>query len=95
MARTSIAKLRRGILARKGLIPEPHTRRMRTMDELPDAWPKTALMKLLERKYQCKLELVLWQGSLRDVVDYFNSELDRSTVSKWRKYATEYLEKGG
>lgn len=89
--RTSISSLRRNILKRKGLSPEPKTKRMRTEDELPDLYPKSPLMRYLEAKYKVKLEEVIFKGSLLDVRKYFNWEVDRSTISRWRKLIQKYI----
>jgi len=43
-------------------------------------------MKLLELKYHIKIEQVLFCGSLSEVVYRLNGDIDRSTVSRWRKY---------
>ena len=81
-----VAKLRRKILKDKGVEPAPHTRRMLTIDERPDLYPKTPLMKMMELKYHLKLESVIYEGSLDDIVKLFNYEVDRSTISRWRQY---------
>jgi hypothetical protein len=50
-------------------------------------------MKKLEYKYHIKLDVILFDGSLDEVVRFLNDEVDRSTVSKWRKRYNKYMEK--
>ena len=87
-----IAKLRRQILGNKGVKPAKRTKRLQTIDEQPDNFPKTAKMKMLEYKYHIKLEVILFDGSLADVVRFLNREVERSTISKWRKRIMKYME---
>lgn len=87
--KTPITQLKRQILDRKGVQPEKRTKRMLTVDEQPDTFHKTPTMKLIEYKYHIKIENEIFIGSLMDVVIRFNHDIDRSTVSKWRKYIKE------
>lgn len=89
MTRTSLAKLRRDILKRKGISTEPRTKRLLTQAELPDLYPKTSKMKYIELKYHIHLEDVVFLGSLTDVCVYFKWEVDRSTISRWRTHIEE------
>ncbi|KKL12834.1 hypothetical protein LCGC14_2531810 [marine sediment metagenome] len=89
MTRTSLAKLRREILKRKGIATEPKTKRLLTQAELPDLYPKTSKMRYIELKYKIHLEDVIFLGSLTDVCGYFRWEVDRSTISRWRKHIEE------
>ena len=68
------------------------TKRLVPVHEYPDSFPKTPKMKMLEYKYHIKLEVLLFNGSLDDVVRFLNDEIDRSTVSKWRKRFLRYME---
>lgn len=90
---TPIARLRRKILSDKGVKPAKHTKRLLTTDEQPDIYPKTAKMKMLEYKYHIKIELVIFKGSLSDVVQLLHGDIDASTVSKWRKYIQSHIGK--
>lgn len=90
--RTPIAQLRRQVLNHAGVKPAKGTKKLLTVDEQPDAFPKTDKMKALEYKYHIKLEVCLFNGSLDDVVRFLNNEVDRSTVSKWRKRIRQYEE---
>ena len=83
---TPTSKIRRKVLKRAGVLPAPYTKRMQTVDEQPDKFPKTDKMKVLELRYHLKLEDIIFKGSLTDVVKQFGNEVERSTVSKWRKY---------
>ncbi len=87
-----LAELRRRVLRDKGVKPAPGTKKMLTLHEQPDAFPKTSKMKVLEYKYHIKIEVVLFDGSLDEVVKFFHSDIDRSTVSKWRKKYSCYME---
>jgi len=89
--RTSTAELRRRILTGKGVKPAKHTKRMLTTDQQPDDYPKTAKMKMLEYKYHIKLESILFKGSLLDVCRMLQYDVDRSTISRWRKYVMKEL----
>ena len=90
-SRTPTAKLRRQILGRRGVVPAKRTKRLLSVDEQPDIFPKTSKMKMLEYKYHIKLEVILFDGSLAEVVQFLNGEVDKSTVSKWRKRCQEYM----
>ncbi len=88
--RTPISQLRNQVLNHRGVKPAKRTKRLLTVDEQPDSFPKTAKMKMLEYKYHIKLDVLLFNGSLDDVVQFLNGEIDRSTVSKWRKRYNQY-----
>ena len=87
----STAELRRRILGAAGVKPAKHTKRMLTTDQQPDDFLKTSKMKMLEYKYHIKLESILFKGSLLDVCRMLQYEVDRSTISRWRKYVTKEL----
>lgn len=91
----STTELRRRILKEHGLIPpkppayflpepEPY-------DESAVDFPKTDLMKYIEAKYNIKLKLDIYRGSINDVCSRYNWEVDRATVSRWRKHIRRYL----
>ncbi|KKL14898.1 hypothetical protein LCGC14_2511070 [marine sediment metagenome] len=88
------AEIRRRIVKEHGLIPRKHPY------FLPDAppydesmvdFPKTDLMRYIETKYSIKLKLDIYRGSLNDVCHRYKWEVDRSTVSRWRKVIRRYL----
>ena len=90
---TRIGDLRRSILDRIGLVPLPKTKELVYPVHLPDLFHKTTKMKELEYKYNIKIEKVLFKGSLNDTVKILHYDIDRSTVSKWRKYIRSKLVK--
>jgi len=83
--RTPISKLRRQIFTRRGVKPARKTKKLQTIDEQPDVFSKTDKMKHIEYKYHIKLEVIIFDGSLADVAKFLNYEVDKSTISKWRK----------
>lgn len=92
--RTPLTKLRRKILTGRGIATTaPRTKRPLTEADLPDPYPKSPHMKYLEIKYTTKLELVIFKGSLSDICQRFNWEVDRSTISRWRKHIQSYIGK--
>lgn len=91
--RTPITKLRKQILEARGVTPEPKTKRLLKPEELPDLYPKTPQMKLIELRYKVRLEQVIFKGSLLDICKQFNWEIDKSTVSRWRKHIRHYIGK--
>lgn len=88
-----IARLRRKILSDKGVVLKKHTKQLLTVDEQPDIFPKTPTMKMLEYKYHIKIELIIFKGSLSDVVQLLHGDIDASTISKWRKYVQSHIGK--
>ena len=91
MPRTPQSELKRNILNRKKQAFTPRQRKLVPVEEAPDIFPKTAKMKYLEFKYHCKIESVIFTGSLDDAVVFFHNEVDRTTISRWRKYAGEFV----
>ena len=90
--RVPTAELRRRIFNRRGVQPAKKTKRLLTIDEQPDIFPKTSKMKMLEYKYHIKLEVIIFDGSLMEVVQFLNGEVDKSTISKWRSRYQKYME---
>ena len=88
---TPFSRLRKQILDRKQIALQPHTRKPVPLADLPDEYPKSPKMKYLEVKYHCKIEVIIYNRSLSDVVAYFKGEVDRSTVSRWRKHISIHL----
>jgi len=86
-----LSRLKRQILQREGVVLEKHTRRPVRVEDLPDEYPKTPKMKYFEAKYHCHIEQVVFKYSLSDCASYFNSEVDRSTISRWRAHIRQYL----
>ena len=91
----SIPEIRRRIIKEHGLIPpkpppyflpeaEPY-------DESAVDFPKTSLMKYIEAKYSVLLKLDIYLGSINDVCSRYGWEVDRATISRWRKIIRRYL----
>ena len=91
----STAELRRRIVKLHGLIPpkpppyflpgaEPY-------DESKVDFPKTDLMKYIEVKYSILLKNDIYKGSINDVCSRYEWEVDRATISRWRKVIRRYL----
>lgn len=97
MAEVSTIKLRQQILKERGLIP-PTPKKVKlpiiqpeqditTMEEIP-LLPK---MKYIEVKYNVKIKIDIFKGSINDVCSRYKWEIDRSTISRWRKYMKRFL----
>lgn len=97
MAEVSTAKLRHQILKERGLIP-PKPKKVKlpiiqpeedltTMENIP-LLPK---MKYIEAKYNIKVRTDIFIGSINDVCSRYGWEVDRSTISRWRKYLRMYI----
>ncbi len=88
----AISSLRKRILKGKGIVAtEPGTKRPLYIDDLPDYFPKTSLMRYIETKYHIRLEREVFKGSLTDVCQKLGWEVDRSTISRWRKHILKYV----
>lgn len=97
MAEVSIGKLRQKILKERGLVPpkpkrvDPYAPKpeedITTMENIP-LLPK---MKYIEAKYNVKVRKDIFIGSINDVCSRYNWEVDRSTISRWRKYLRIFL----
>lgn len=61
--------------------------------EQADTYYKSPKMKYIETKYKLHLEAVIFRGSLLDICKLLNWEVDRSTVSRWRKHIQSYIGK--
>ena len=97
MTEVSTAKLRQKILKDRGLVP-PKPKKVKlpithpeedltTMENIP-LLPK---MKYIEVKYNVKVRLDVFKGSINDVCSRYEWEVDRSTISRWRKYLKRFL----
>jgi len=87
---TYLSKLRNQIFSRIGVKPAKRSKHLQKVDDQPDTFRKTTKMKMLEYKYHIKLEVILFNGTLTDVVCFLNGDIKRSTVSKWRKRFIKY-----
>ena len=86
---TPVSKIRQQILDRHGVSTTAGTGELVSAGARPDTFPKTKFMKLLEYKYNIRIEDVLFSGSLSEVAKLLHNEIDRSTLSKWRKRINE------
>lgn len=88
-------EIRRRILKEHGLVPRKHPSLFLPepppYNESEVDYPKTDLMRYIETKYSIKLKLDIYRGSINDVASRYNWEVDRSTISRWRKVIRRYL----
>jgi hypothetical protein len=90
--RTSLSKLQRKILQGRGIGKlTPGTKQPVLTEDMPDEYLKTPKMKYFESRFKCRIEKIIFKGSLSDAVRYFRDEVDRATVSRWRKHIRQYL----
>lgn len=96
MTDISTIKLRHQILKDRGLVP-PKPKKIKLPITQPEEWipaeeihllPK---MKYIEAKYNVKIKIDIFIGSLNDVCMRYRWEVDRSTISRWRKYMRQFL----
>lgn len=92
----SISKLRDQIMKERGLVP-PKPRKI-DVSNLPqpdptffEEIPLLPKMKYIEAKYNVKVKLDVFIGSLNDVCSRYHWDIDRSTISRWRKYLKRFL----
>ena len=97
MPEVSTDKLRQRILKERGLIPPKPCK-----VKLPITQPEEDLtiienipllpkMKYIEAKYNIKVKTDIFIGSINDVCSRYKWEIDRSTVSRWRRYLKRFL----
>ena len=94
MSEVSTAKLRQQIMKDRGMVP-PKPRKIKLpiikeeeeFIEIP-LFPK---MLYIEAKYGVKVRLDIFKGSINDVCSRYKWEIDRSTVSRWRKYIRGFI----
>ena len=92
----AIIKLRYQIMKERGMVP-PASRKIDVTNlPIPDPTffeeiPLLPKMKYIEVKYDVKVKLDVFIGSINDVCSRYNWEIDRSTVSRWRKYLKRFL----
>ena len=95
MSDITTTELRRRILKGHGLVPpkppEYHLPNATPYDESAVDFPKTSLMKYIETKYNILLKQDIYKGSINDVSSRYGWEVDRSTISRWRKIIRRYL----
>ena len=95
MTDISITELRRRIIKEHGLIPsKPPPYFLPDQGEYDESavdFPKTDLMKYIEVRYNILLKLDIYKGSINDVCSRYGWEVDRATISRWRKIIRRYL----
>ena len=95
MTEISTAQLRTQILKERGLIP-PKQRKVKAVKHEQDLTimeniPLLPKMKLIESMFGVKVKEDVFIGSLNDVAMRYRWEVDRSTISRWRKYLKRFL----
>ena len=84
------SSLRKRILKQSNVQPSKHKRKMQTVPQQPPPkFPKTKAMMLVELQHTILLEDVIFKGTIDQAA--FKYSIDRSTVSKWRKYIKEQM----
>ena len=92
----AIIKLRHQIMKERGLIP-PKQKKIKLpliqpdIDPFAEEIPLLPKMKYIEAKYNVKVKTDVFIGSLNDVCQRYHWDVDRSTISRWRKYLKRYL----
>ena len=76
--------IRNKILQQRGVETEPGTRKPIPYADLPTSFHKSTLMKLVETRKVGRIEDLLWRYKTIDETAVY-LDIDRSTVSKWRK----------
>ena len=93
----SITKLRHKIMKERGMLPpkpkkikvpvEREEEDLTTMENIP-LLPK---MLYIQEKYKVRVVFDIFVGSLTDVCIRYHWEIDRSTISRWRKYMRQFI----
>jgi len=97
LAEVSTDKLRQRILKERGLIPpKPKKVKLPIIQPEPDITiteniPLLPKMKYIEAKYNIKVKTDIFIGSINDVCSRYGWEIDRSTISRWRRYLKRFL----
>lgn len=89
----SISTLRKRIIKKRGIVPPKLEVDVTEHEEdwLHQEIPMTPKMQYIELKYNVKLRIDIFKGSLNDVGSRYNWEVDRSTISRWRKHISQYI----
>ena len=95
MPELSATEIRRRILKEHGLKrykpPDRLTDTSEPYDESEVEFKKSALMLYIETKYNILLKKDIYIGSMNDVCSRYGWEVDRATISRWRKYIRRFL----
>ena len=90
----TIASLRKRILRDRGIRPPKHhyqSQFEQPVEWLPEEFQKTPIMKYIEMRYNVKLRIDIFIGSLAEVCQRYNWDVDRCTISRWRKYIRTFI----
>lgn len=90
----STAELRRRIIKEHGVTPHRvpyYLPEQEPYDETSVDFHKTPKMKYIEIKCGILLKNDIYLGSLNEVCSRYGWEVDRSTVSRWRKVIRRYI----
>ena len=79
--------IRKKILKQRGVEFKRLSRKPVPIEELPSAYPKSTLMRLIEMKFKNKLENIITEGTIYEVEKRIG--VDSTTISKWRKLIKE------
>ena len=79
--------LKQKILKKRNVVLEPRTKNPISIDEMPTPFKKTIRMRFIELKHGIPIQELIAVGSIDDVA--YVIDVDRSTVSKWRKRIRE------
>ena len=95
MSEVTTAQLRTQIMKERGLIP-PKAKRVRAVKyeidlTIMENIPLLPKMKYIEAKFGVKVKEDVFIGSINDVCQRYKWEVDRSTISRWRKYLKRFL----
>ena len=98
MSDLSTSEIRRRIVKEHGLIPplppSYYLPAQPQYDESSVDFPKTPLMKYIEIKYNVLLKQDIYRGSINDTCSRYGWEVDRASISRWRKIIRRYLING-
>ena len=94
MVEISTDKLRLQIMKDRGMVPPkpkkiklPIIKEEEEFIEIP-LFPK---MLYIQEKYGIKVRIDIFRGSINDVCSRYKWEIDRSTISRWRKYIRGFI----
>ena len=84
---TRPSDIRKKILKQRGVELARLTRKPVPIEELPSAFPKSTLMRLIELRFKDKLENLIFAGTIYVVGKKLG--VNQTTISKWRKIVNE------
>ena len=91
----SATEIRKRILKEHGLrrrkLPNYFPPGQEPYDESEIDFRKSPLMLYIEEKYNVLLKNDIYLGSINDVCARYGWEVDRATISRWRKYIRRFL----